>query len=439
MKKIIYIILFIALVGKATAQTDTIKISLAQAIEMGLKNRYDVQSNKLNISMAENAIHKSKNEWIPEVTGSGNVRYNSQLQKRFIPAGVLSNTEPMSFSMDTKTNSVYSLDLTQVIYKPGITTDVKIAKNNVELEKEKDRQFEINTKIAITGSYLNILLKELQVKIAKDNETRYSEYLAMAEGKYKYGALLVNDYLKAKLDYENARVETQKLQQNYDLAISNFTYQINANAGTIVILTDSLNAVTVPVNISNPQDAATNRTEIKQLQLTKEYNELQVRKAHQNALPSISLFANYSSQFQYSNFDYKQKEWWSPYNYVGIKISLPITSNLKNSNTIRESKYKSAKTDMDIKQKTADIRYEIQNADTELNYAQQNMQTTKANYDLSQTIYESQKQQYNLGSLQYSSLLDTEKTLNTAEQNYIKAVYDYMMAKITYQRSVGSF
>jgi len=47
------------------------------------------------------------------------------------------------------------------------------------------------------------------------------------------------------------------------------------------------------------------------------------------------------------------------------------------------------------------------------------MQTSKSNYDLSRVIYENQKQQYNLGSLQYSNLLDTDRSLNTTEQNYI--------------------
>ena len=193
------------LCSTVTAQTDTLKVSLKQAVETGLKNRYDVRSNKYNISIAENAINKSKKEWIPDITGSGNLRYNSQLQERIIPAGILGNSTSMTFSLDTKTNSVYSLDLTQAIYKPEITSNINIAKNDLELEKEKNRQFEINTKTAITESYLNILLKELQFKIAKENEIRYSEYLEVAEGKYKYGSLLENDFLKAKLDYKMRR------------------------------------------------------------------------------------------------------------------------------------------------------------------------------------------------------------------------------------------
>jgi outer membrane protein TolC len=67
------------------------------------------------------------------------------------------------------------------------------------------------------------------------------------------------------------------------------------------------------------------------------------------------------------------------------------------------------------------------------------MQTTKSNYDLSKRIYENQKQQHQLGSLQYTQLLETNRSLSIAEQNYIKAVYDYLLASINYQKAIGNF
>ena len=43
-----------------------------------------------------------------------------------------------------------------------------------------------------------------------------------------------------------------------------------------------------------------------------------------------------------------------------------------------------------------------------------------------------------LGSFSYESLLDTEKSLATAEQSYITAVYDFMVAKINFQKAIGN-
>jgi len=263
--------------------------------------------------------------------------------------------------------------------------------------------------------------------------------LEVAEGKFKLGSLIENDYLKAKLDYENAKLETAKAKQSYNLAVDNIKYQLNVTIETQLELTDSLNSLFVASEQLATKGDASNRTEIKQLVLQQEANKLWTSKNRQNALPSLGFFANYSQQFTYTNFDYGLHQWWSPFNYMGLKLSVPITSNFKNYNSIQEYKFKSMQTDLALKQKTADINYEIQKASTELSNALKNMQTTKSNYELSQVIYLNQKQQYKIGSLLYSSLLDTDRTLSTTEQNYIKAVYDYLLATVNYQKALGNY
>ena len=438
MKKVILIILSVAFISVYAQQpASNLTLGVQQAIDLGLKNRYDVQAHKYNLAMADNRISKSKKEWIPEISGSGNIRYSPQLQATYIPANFFGPNAAL-VALGAKSASIFSLDLNQTIYKPGITTDVKIAKNNLAIEQERNKQDENNIREQIAFAYLNVLLRDLQSKIATDDEQRYKEYEQVASGKLKLGTLIENDYLRAKLDYENAKVETLKAKQNLQLALDNVKYQINVPVETQLVLTDTLNSPNLTLNLPTKGDA-NNRSEIKQLLLQQQNNKLEVSKTRQNALPSLALFANYSQQFTYTNFDYSLKQWWSPFNFVGVRLNVPITANFKNYNGIQEHKIKSLQTDLDLKQKTADVNYEIQKASTELNNALQNMQTSKSNYDLSRMIYENQKQQYNLGSLQYSSLLDTDRSLNTTEQNYIKAVYDYLLASINYQKAIGNF
>lgn len=439
MKKVSVLFLSIATVlGFAQQPATNLTISLQQAIEVGLKNRYDIQSNKYNLALADNQINKSKKEWVPDISGSGNMRYSPQIQATYIPGGFF-GPNPGLVALGAKSTSVFGLDLNQTVFKPAIITDVKIAKNNLELQKEKNKKEENDVKEQIVLAYLSVLLKDLQSKIAIDDEQRYKEYAEVAEGRLKLGTLIENDYLKVKLDYENSKVETQKAKQNYELAVNNLKYQINVPLETQVVLSDDLDSPNLKVNQLQTKGDANNRTEIKQLVLQQEGNKLEVSKNRQNALPSLALFANYSQQFLYNNFDYTLRQWWTPFNYLGLRVNVPITANFKNQNNIQEYRIKSLQTDLDLKQKTADINYEIQKTSTELNNALQNMQTTKSNYDLSKVIYENQKQQYNLGSLQYSNLLDTDRSLNTAEQNYIKAVYDYLLSNINYQKAIGTY
>jgi len=439
MKKIIYILVIAAMCSNLSAQNDTLKLSLNQAIQLGLANRFDIKGNHLNTDLARNRLTKSNKELLPDLSANGKMVYYGQLQPSIIPAGYLGFTEPMKIAIGMKNNTSLALDLNYIIYKPGLYTDIKIASNNLLLEEEKNNKTDINIKVEIAEVYDNTLLKSLQYEIAKKNESRYKEYYDLTKGKYSNGAILESDMLLAELDYKNAIAATEKQKQDYILSIENLKYKINIPEQSVVILTDSLHSDEAGIGDVLSTDALTKRSEIKQLAIEQGGNELQLKKARQNYFPSLSLFANYTQFYQGPQFDYSNNFYWAPVNYVGVKLSIPITGSFKNNNSVKEYKLKLVQTDFALKQKTADIQYEVQESLTRLYNAKQNLVTANDNYLLSQKIYKLKKQQYNSGSFSYEKLLDTEKSLSGTEQEYISAVYSFMIAKISYQKAVGNY
>lgn len=438
MKNIITSVLALCTIGAYAQQAPSqpLNLSMQQAMELGLKNRYDLQSKKYNSVLSQSEVYKSKKEWIPEVNATGNLRYSPELQATFVPGGFF-GPDGALIALGATNVATMGLELNQPIYKPGITTDVKIAKNNTALATEKNRQDENTVKEDILYAYLNVVLKNLQYNVAVQEEDRYKEYNSIAEGKFKQGAMIEMDYKKAQLDYENAKVQTQKAKQQYDLSMLYVKYQMNIPEATVVVLTDTLNSE----NFNRPRlevkpDIA-NRTELKQLMIKQNGVDLELNRTRQAALPTVSLYGNYSTQYTYTDFSFNS-QWWSTFNYVGLQVRVPITGNFKNHNNIEERKIKSTQVDLDIKQKTADVNYEVQKTGTEMANALDNKQMTERNYLLSQEIYENQKQQFGLGSKSYSDLLETNRALILAEQNYIKAVYDYMVSNINYQKAIGN-
>jgi outer membrane protein TolC len=440
MKKIIYFFFIAVFCNSISAQNDTLKLTLNQALQLGLANRFDIKGNHLNIDIARNRLIKSNKELLPDLSANGKLVYYGELQPSIIPAGYLGFTEPKKIAIGMKNNTSFSLDLNYVIYKPGLYTDIKIASNNLALEEESNNKSDINIKIEIAEAYDNTLLKSFQYEIALKNENRYKEYYDLTRGKYGSGVILESDMLLAELDYKNAIASTEKQKQDYMLSTKNLRYKINIPDQTVIILTDSLHS-SEEADRSDvlAADALTKRSEIKQLAIEQAGNELQLKKAKQNNLPSFSLFANYTQFFQGPAFNYSNNFYWAPVNYIGVKLSLPLIGNIKNINSVKEYKLRSAQTDFILKQKTADIQYEVQESITRLNNARQNLVTAKDNYQLSQKVYELKKQQYDSGSFSYEKLLDTEKSLSATEQEYISAVYSFLIAKISYQKAIGDY
>jgi len=439
MKKIILIAFaFLPLFGKAQVQ-QKMNLSLQEAIQLGLQNRYDVKSKSFNAYLAKNKISSKKKVWIPDLSAEGNIQYNTQLRTTIVPKSFAAMAGTNELKLGAKNVSSFGLSLNQPLFQPGINTDVKIAKANLALQNEKIKGDKIDVKNAIAKAYFDVLLKQLQFKIAKEEEQRFFTYKQLVHGELTNGVAIKNEYLRAKLDEKNAQIKTQTMQQNYLLALHYLKYQINVPPHTKISLTDSIGKIDLIKNLQPPSDIVENRTEIKQLKLKKRENKLRLKRVRQNALPSISFVGYYAQLYQNDNFRYTESKWWSPQSYLGLKIDIPITANFSNKNNIQTQEIKEKQLGMTLKQRKSDVRFQIQKARTDLENAQENRNTAKKNYDLSQRIYKNQQQQFKLGAFDYNKLLDTEKSMHKSEENYIQAVYKYIRAKIAYWKAVGEW
>lgn len=415
------------------------KISLHQAIELGLQNRYDVKANKKSIDLAENAVSQQKKTWVPTIEAKGSVQYNTQLRSTPIPPGFFGMEEGGLIALGAKNSTAIGISLNQPLFQPGINTRIKESKTQLSIQKERFHEKEINVKNEIATAYLSVLLKKLQFKIAKKEEERYKTYQALAQGKYNDGVLIKNNYLRTQLDYKNAHVKTITNKQNYRLSLSLLKYVMNLPDSTTVELTDTLGGVLQSNKTSSVKGALVNRTEIKQLILTQQLDSLKIKTVRQNAIPTVSLYGYYGQLYQNNNFRYADSKWWAPESYIGIRFSIPITSNFVNHNKIQHAKLEQDQIDYQLKQLSSTIRYQIQKARKDLENADKNMRTAKENYSLAQIIYSNQKKQFAIGVFNYEDLLNTEKSLHQAETQYIQSVYSYLADKIAYQKAVGAW
>lgn len=437
-KLLIALFVFVSLGSHAQNSTEQ-RISIDKAIEIGLQNRNDTKANKLSVDIADNTIAKRRKEWLPNITGTANVKYNTQLQEMVADGfGGGGTGGSNTITLGTKNQSTFSLDLTQNLFKPGIQTDIQIAREEAILEQEKNVEKEIDIKFKVTETYLNTILKDLLLKLASSATERYARYLKIAEDRFELGALTESDVVKARLDYENAKLAQLEAKQNYDLTITQLKYNTNIREDQPIILTDSLETLKNKYLETDPKLTELIRTEIKQLRIQSGIYNLQLRKGKQYFLPTISLFANYTTQFQGEDFNYSQQMYWSPYNNVGIKLVLPITGNLNNRSTIKESELKLEQNRFQLLQKQSDLTYEMEKNRTELLNTFTIVQSSKNNLNLSKKVFDVKYATYRVGKEMYNTILDTEASLRTAEQNYVKAVFNYLVATLNYHKSMGT-
>lgn len=414
-----------------------LSISLQDAIRIGIESRNDINAKTFDEYLAANEVKSAQKKWIPNIEAEGNIQYNIKNVPTYIPEGFAGLTEPQILSFGAKNQSIFGLSLDQVIYKPQIGTGVKVAKTNLELQKEKNRGFQTELRNSIAGAYFNVLLKKLQYKIAQEEENRFKEYEVLIKGKYEHGSIIKNKYLQAQLDTKNAKTQVNLALQDYLLAYDYLKYQINFPKGDSLILTDSTENLWADNESIDVPDAIENRTEMKQLEINQTLNNLQLIKVRQAALPTVSLQGYYAQMYQNNNFNYGEGKWWAPHSYIGLNIHIPILENFINSSNIQHLQLQQKQLNFALAHEQSTIEYQINKTRTELKNAKTNRAIAFDNYTLSQTIYKNQEDQFALGEFEYSSLLDTEKSVYQAEQNYIVATYNFLVAALAYEKAIG--
>ncbi|WP_164974159.1 TolC family protein [Filimonas effusa] len=436
MKQRIFILIGMLLAIASHSQTLPPKqLSLAQAMQTAIEKRYDIQANKLDVDIAVNKIGKAKNEWLPTIKADGEVRYNAQLQTMILD-GFNNNGGKERIEVGTTNFTTLSMDLSQNIYKPGLKADIHIAEVEKKAEQEKATEKENTIRMQVAEAYLNVLLKQQQLLLIKENTQRYKEYLDVASERKRLGTILETDLLKAQTDLENAKLTEKESAQNYELSMNALRHQMNMKDDIPLALTDSLAILISTHQQAEYPTSMQERPELKQLVFLKEANDLKIKKESYKWTPTLSLTGNYTTLYQAADFKYTASL-WTPYNYIGVKASLPITELLRTNTNKKEFQLKASQLDMQYKQKQQDLNYEVSRNQTELWNAADNIQLAEKSLALSRTLHQNQLNNYKHGTVTYSSILDAAATINTAEQNYIKAVYNYLLAYYNFKKLSG--
>jgi outer membrane protein TolC len=141
--------------------------------------------------------------------------------------------------------------------------------------------------------------------------------------------------------------------------------------------------------------------------------------------------------FQNNELNLFEANAWSPFNYVGLQLNVPIFK--QNATRYKKQEYRlRQQIGMNtFKEQQQEILYEIESARTDLLNAQSNYQYAQENYIMAGKIYQTNLVKYEAGRLLYTELLDVEKSLTDAEDNLLTSTYDLLLAKVNWQKARG--
>jgi outer membrane protein TolC len=457
---------------RSSAQDTGAPLGIRTLVRSALDGNRELQGARETYITAQEQVSEAWSTVMPSVDFNASYQRNISPALNFLPAAIFDPTAGpddyigVQFGADNVWNSTISVE--QALFRPNVLVALGAARRFEMLQGEAVRGREQAVVTQVRTAYYGLLLAQEQARLTENSVRRVQESLKETKALNRAG--LASDYDVLRLEVELANLEPNLrragnavLQARRELAIvanlddheglqvqgalaeinlrdpsanSPANREVLAFAGIAVDGVDDLAAV-VDGGMAR---AVEMRSDLRQLELTEELRNTEMRAEQATYLPEITLFGNYIINAQDNgspSFFGRGDGQRANSKAVGVRVSLPIFQGFRR--------------DARIDQKRAALRQAQANTSQGVQVAQSQVRTIAESVEEAflratgqQLAVGQARRGFEIASAQYSEgisgqleLTDSEVALRQSEFNYAQAVYDYLVARARLDEAVG--
>ncbi|OIN56063.1 TolC family protein [Arsenicibacter rosenii] len=437
MRNSIYIVAYLVcwLTGSALAQTP---VTLEEALRLGQENRLELKGGQLQLRIAEGQEAKRQAGWLPQVNASADLRWNTQIQTSVLKDAPFANGQDVRVKFGVPFNNLLGAQADQKIYDAQSRVDRKLNQVGVESEQAGLEKLRIDVRQQITEAYYQAVFNREKLRLSEGARQRAQRYLEQAQTRFDAGSLLKTDFDRFGLDLSNAELTHRNNQREYALSLDNLRYRLNVPESQPVVPADSLGALfaqekTEAALMGEPAQ----RIEVRQEELNRQTNLLNQQRERARLSPTVSAYGAYYVQQFNDVFNPFTANTWFPYNYLGLKVNIPLFDGRQTRLNQQEYRLRAQISQTTIDRIRADVGYETKSALNALVQARDNLTETRRNITQAQAILAVDRVRFDAGTLLLADFRNSEYTLQNAENNYLKAVYDVLVGQLQLKKALG--
>ena len=371
---------------------------------------------------------QSRAALLPQLNLSADVTQSS--------SDVMESNNPLSpAAEDTYTSNGYNVSLRQSIYHHDYyvqlrQSDARIAQSNAEYEGAKQGLI-----LRAAEAYFNLLAAQDSLTTAEATKRAISQQLRQTQQRFEVGLSAITDVHEAQAAYDSAVAAEIAAQSQVDNARENLREIIGREPVVLAVLKDE-----VPLLPPEPADVDQWVETAQQKNLLLLAAEAAARAAREELnrrqaghYPTLDLVAshNYSDTTDYE-FGSKRAD-----NSVGVQLNVPIYSGGLTTAQTREARalYTQAQETLE-QQRRATVR-ETRNAYLGVTTGISQVLARKQALASAQTALEATQAGFEVGTRTIVDVLDAQRTRYTAQSEYLRARYDYLISTLRLKQAAG--
>ena len=442
-------------------------VLLSTVVRVALERNRDVLDAEYQLAVAGEQVAEAWSDVYPSVDLSTSFTRNVAPQVSFLPAQIFNPQAeegefiPVQFGADNIWN--LSVNAEQKLFDSRVFVGVGAAARFERLQREALRARTQQAVTRIRTAFYDLLLGREEVRLTGNSLRRVRESLDETRAMQEAGLAPVYDVLRLEVELANLEPNLRRAYNRHEAArralavelaldpeaeidgagslaeIDLERFEANSPGNRDILAFHGIPAVDGTGIAQFVRRGAAERSDIRQLEMTQDLRQAELRIEQVEYLPKVFAFGTYGLAAQQNgapDFFGSSAERGSS-KQVGIRLTVPIFSGLSRDARIDQKRAA-------LRQAETQTRVAADRAVVQLHNLVDEVDEANARAAAQRLAVAQARRGYEIASAQYREGLgsrlewtDSEVALRQSEFNYAQAVYDYLVARARLDEAAG--
>jgi outer membrane protein len=460
--------------GEPTKTSNPASFTLEQCIAYGLHNAVNVINSGVDEQIAGARVKELIGSGLPQINGTANVTYNTQLPHMFFTKerayGFIAGSSGLTYDQflpgvsdnavvaspnlfQLKGSSTASLTLTQMIFNGSYFVGLQAAKTYKELAYKTTNQTKEQVIELITKAYYSALINRERMNLFDNNIARVDSLYRSTKALNQNGFAEAIDVDRVQVTLNNLITERDRFTKLQELSVELLKFQMNFPMNQPLVVVGDITRETVSVDWENylKDWNYRNRSSYQILEANHKLQLLNVKNRYAAYMPVLNFNANAGYMLQAATLtglfqppaDIPSNQFglgagrWYPVSYYGVSFNLPIFSGGQRNYQLQQERLRLDKIENSYKYVENTIDLEVKQATITYENAVESLQVQRRNMGLAGNVEKVTKVKYEQGVGSNIEVVDAEASLRESQVNFYNALYDALLAKVDLDKAFG--
>ncbi len=423
--------------GTVAMSGDTISINLNDAINIALNENPTIKIANSEIERQNYVRKETVGNLIPSLSATGQYSYNMLPQVMFLPVDVFGPGTGGAMRMGFANSFTGGLSLSVPLFVPTIYKTLELNEQQMLEAVEKARSSKIELSTQVKKAVYQVLLTESSLKLIIENIALAQEVVDNSQNAYNQGVVSQYDLITSQVQLSNLNPSLYAAQSaNYNSRLM-LNMLLGLPLQTNVDLQEELLSYVEHINEHHDFTIdLSNNADLELLNIQGNMLESQLKIQKTLNLPTLAAFGSYQILTQSNDLKIGSYDWQSTA-MVGLQLEVPIFAGMTKVNKQKQIINQQGQLETQREYLEESLSVEAQAAVSNILSAKRQMEANRLAGEQAESGYKIAVTRYESGMGTIVEVNQAQVQLIQADMNYQEAIYNYMVAKADFDKTIG--